>query len=183
MIKNNGFLVVQKSPTVNKGRYNPLYRGVYRLTPWSMENFKKGFEDPYLSPKYATDDGFIPNLPLAQDVLLQFSTIVKAEDLEILYIRERNETEDMELLPVSGLNILGFDVASDSSPFWSVVDDFPPPDELELQAYLGQLNQNGLFDSVDVARDYLGAYLRRYPEDKESGLVVWEVYLVPQTGD
>jgi hypothetical protein len=88
MRNRDGFIVVQKSPSVNKGRYNPRYRGVDRLVPWSMDQFKKGFDDPYMSPKYATDDGFIISLHLAQEVLQRFSELIAPEDLEIIYIRE-----------------------------------------------------------------------------------------------
>jgi hypothetical protein len=180
MKNRDGFIVVQKSPSVNKGRYNPRYRGVDRLVPWSMDQFKKGFDDPYLSPEYTTDDGFIVSLPLAQEVFQSFSEIIAPEDLEIIYIREVSGIEEESFLAKPGLKMIGFDVAGNGSPFYSIVDDFPPPNEGLFQDFREQLNENGLFESAGLAREYLRIYLERYPEEKNQDVVIWEVYLVTQ---
>jgi len=177
MKNRNGFVVVQKSPSVNRGRFNSIYRGVDRLVPWSKEKFGNGFNDPYLSAKYTTDDGFIRNLPLAKEVVSYFSEIVGSDNLEILYIMERSGAEELGSLPGRGLSVLGFDVAGNESPFYSIVNDFPPPSEVSFQGFREQLNENGLLGSVDLAREYLTVYLQRYPEERDQEFVIWEVYL------
>lgn len=179
MNNREGFVVVQKSLNSWEAHHNPKYQGVDRLVPWTMENYSKGFDDPYESAKYAKE-GLIHNLPLANEVLQIFTEIVEPDNLEIIYIRERTRVEELTALLDSEYKSLGFDVAGNGSPFYSIVSDFPPPSEASFHVFGEQLNENGLFDSVVVAKDYFDAYLERYPEEQDQGIVIWEVYLVSQ---
>ncbi|HEU0293300.1 MAG TPA: hypothetical protein VFR47_11230 [Anaerolineales bacterium] len=180
MNKNDGFIVVQRPLASGEARNNPRYRGIDRLIPWSMEHYSKGFDDPYLSPEYATDEGLIRSALLAQKVLLIFTEIVEPADLEILYVRKATPNKESTPPALPEYRFVGFDVAADSSPFYSLVSDFPPTSEISFQTFREQFNENGLFDEMEVARDYLEAYLERYPEDRDKGIIVWEIYRLEQ---
>lgn len=175
---SDGFVIVQESANPNKGRFNPRYRGVDRLVTWSEEQFARGFSDPYLSSEYTTADGFIPSLDLAHQAISLFAEFVTPEDLKILYVREALELQKPAFLMQPEPKLLGFDVAGRGSPFYSIVNDFPAPEEAGFVAFRDRLNENGLFDSRSLAIEYLKAYVGRYPEEGDQELVVWEVYLL-----
>lgn len=178
MTDKEGFVVVQKTLYSWEAPHNQCYRGVDRLVPFSMEHYSKGFDDPYVSSKYATEDGLIPSLSIAQEFLQIFTKIVEPDDLEILYVRESTNYGEKAPPVAMRFKFLGFDVASNGRPFYSLVSDFPPPSEASFKVFREQLNENGLFDLIETAKDYFVAYLEHYPHAQDQGTIIWEVYLV-----
>ncbi len=178
MERIQGYVVVQKTANANRGRFNPYYRGVDRLVPWSVDIYGKGFRDPYLSPRFTTDDGFILALELAKGVLAQYAQIMPVQDLDILYITRTLEVRDSALSNPALRKLLGIDVANNGSPFYSIVYDFPPPTEHSFLPFRRRLNENGLFDALGTAEEYPQLYVKRYPEEAEHELVKWYVYIV-----
>ncbi len=169
-----GFVVVLKSKKPAVPGADPRYRGVDRLVPWNWSDFERGFEDPYLSKQYTTDEGFIINLSLAREVLKLYSSVIDPEELEIIYVRPAPEDGTSAPLPVP-MSVLGFDVAGNMSPFYSIVYDWVPPADTEFDSFWERLNDNGLFDSPEDARAFLTQRLERYSEYRDQGIVVLEV--------
>jgi hypothetical protein len=66
------------------------------------------------------------------------------------------------------LTPLGHDVASVKGDFWSIVEDFS--DSKWAVPYRSQLNSNGLFDSCEVALQYLQEYQDHKEADFDMGL-------------
>jgi len=178
MAPHEGYLVVLRSQLPTETLYNPRYKGLYRIPPFSMKKYRDGFDDPYVFGKYVTAEGLIPDLMSAQEVLRRFTQIEPVENLEVICVRDRADVPSRPV-KLEGLQLLGFDVASDR-PFWSIVNDSPPPSDPRFERYLSLLNEHGLFDFDIQAREYLDAYLSHFPKDQDKGLRVWEVDLVEQ---
>jgi len=176
MTPQEGFLVVLKLQLPTETLYNPRYKGLYRTPPFSMEKYAEGFDDPYVFGTYMDANGLIPDISLAQEVLQRYTQIEPAGNLEIIYV---HALENAPLRPIQedGFQFLGFDIATDR-PFWSIVNDSPSPTDSRFARFLDQLNENGLFSSAKLARDFLEAYLLHFQKDRDKGLKVWEVYRV-----
>jgi len=170
---SEGYLVVLRWQLPTETLYNPQYKGVYRIPPFSMEKYENGFDDPYLFGKYTDDDGLIPELSLAKEMLQDYTEIEPSQNLEIIYARNQ---QTFSSKPISkDLLFLGFDIAT-TMPFWSIVNDSPAPSDPRFHDYLKLLNESGLFDSEKVVGDYLASYLLHYPS-KGKHLRIWEVYV------
>jgi hypothetical protein len=176
MNEATGFLVVLKRPDQVLHSYNPKYRGLYRTRPFYVEEYEKGFNDPYFSGKFTDGHGLVPNLQLAIQVLDELSKVETPTAFEILHVKEWTASSTLVEEAVSEL-FLGFDIACDS-PFWSIVVDSPNPNDPEFRGFLTRLNQYGLFGSAEEARAYLEKYLASYPDKRELVLRMWQVHLV-----
>ncbi len=170
----SGFLVVLKYLPPDQTLYNPHYKGIDRTPPFSLENYQKGFDDPYLSRKYTNSYGLMPNIELARDALKDFSQTERIENLEIIFVQEWDRVQ-FDLL--NDYEFLGYDVAADR-PFWSIVNESPSPDDPHFNAILSKLNKYGLFTDARLANEYLDTYLSRFQSKHIEGLKIWEVYLV-----
>lgn len=171
-----GYLVVLKPGLADAVLNNSKYRGLYRTPPYSMESYQKGFDNPYVFEKSISEDGLIPTLDLAQSVRIKFTEIHKFDDLEIIYVQTWNSSVQPEVT-IPNVRFLGFDIAG-TAPFWSIVGDCPSSSDPRFHNELGQLNEYGLFDTVDLAEKYFKNHLTHFTEGRDQGLVIWRVYLV-----
>ena len=170
---SRGYLVVLKAPADVQQSYNPRYRGLYRMRPFHIDEYEKGFDDPYMSGQYTDDHGLIPTVALARQVLEKYSDVERADAFEIIYAKDEPAAATAFSDSV-GHHFLGYDVACDA-PFWSIVVDAPSdPRFLEWL----NLNQNGLFESAEHAIAYLNKYRSQFPEKQDVVLKIWELYLV-----
>lgn len=161
-----GYLVVLKSPKAILECPNPNYRGLFRTRPFFIDEYEKGFDDPYFSGKYTDEHGLIFNLPLAKQVLQNYIKVENPADFEIIFVGTNKLGNEHRSMPKE-LRFLGFDIAC-FSPFWSIVVDLRS----------AQLNANGLFNTLVDAVTYYDYYLSS--QDKDQGLIlnIWEVYNV-----
>lgn len=171
---HQGYLVVLKSSLPYEKHIR--YKGIDRTPPFSLESYEAGFNDPYLFGKYLTPVGLIPTFSFAQEALQAYSQIKDVDNLEIIYVQTCDEFAP-KTIEASGSRFLGFDAAGER-PFWSIVNDSPPPDDPIYQPHLSQLNDQGLFSSWQIAKNYLETYLRNHPRKNNTGLHIWEVYSV-----
>lgn len=167
-----GFLVVLKSLRSGETIYNPNYKGIDRTPPFSLEEYEMGFNDPYLGGKYVNPDGLIPNLQLASQALVDFSKIEPAENLEIIFVQEWSKGQ---IEKEHTFNLLGYDIATDR-PFWSIVNDSPSLTNPHFSGFLNALNKNGLFNSPQLAEEYLKTYILHIKKDQVSDLKIWVIF-------
>jgi len=138
------------------------------MPPWSQKDADSGFEDPYVFSDLAPY-GLMKNVEDARRVVEMYAPLYSPSELEILFVGGGSE----ELQPPTGAVFLGYDVASSSSPFWSVVGD--PPLDPYLRLMLRVHNANGLFDTHEDAVSFLNAFWER--KTQEMGpMRVWAVY-------
>ena len=168
--------MVLRSPEDISRSGNPRYEGLYRSPHWSQEKFEQGFDDPYVFGDSTNEAGLVRSLELARQVQHRFAQIESPEMLEIIYARTRERTS-VPPSPGPGLGFLGFDVAC-YAPFWSIVADWPS--DARAEDFAAQLNQHGLFESIEDAQEYLDVYRARWLTDAEQSVVLhlWQVYLV-----
>jgi hypothetical protein len=170
-----GYLIVLKSPGDILASENPHYKGLYRIPPWSQKNYEEGFDDPYVFGNFTDKTGLIPTLSKVQQALAHFTKVIPTESLEIIYAQQYNAAE----IPsqTANSNFLGYDVAGEESPFWSIVADFPFP-EPGFKRFVDKLNSFGLFSAVADAKEYLKLYIARKLSHYDSPLVLWSIYRV-----
>ena len=173
---HSGYLVVLKSLPDQYTQYNHRYKGIDRTPPFSLESYRAGFDDPYLSREYIGLDGFIHSFELAQKVLDIYSQTEPAENLEIIFAREWNEHQSGRM---AEYRLLGYDIASDR-PFWSIVNDSPSPEDPRFKPFLSQLNENGIFGMAELAAQYLAEYSRSQSTNGK-GLKLWVIYSPSQS--
>ena len=150
---------------------NPRYRGIDRLPPYSPANADdREALDEYVFGNYKNDEGLIPELALARELLSKFTR--SHSELEIIYVADH---ESAATNVPSGIQFLGFDVAGES-PFWSIVGDFPP--DPASQVFVDVLNNHGLFASKEDAQKYLERYRSQWQEDPDLILSIWAVHAV-----
>ncbi len=169
MNRGEGFLVVLRSPEEVLRSRNPHYRGIDRLPPYPPANDDdQEALDEYVFGHYKNDEGLIPELAQAKELLSKFAR--SRQEFEIIYVADHEPGMNLQ----SG-QFLGFDVAG-QSPFWSIVGDLPP--DPTSRVFADTLNKHGLFDSKEDARRYLETYRSRWQEDPDLVLRIWEVHLV-----
>ena len=157
-----------------------LYQGLHSIVPWDQEAYERGFDDPFVFTELGELD-LLPTLEVARHVLDRYAEIHPRESLAILYARVR-DVSSPSALSRRGLKFSGYDVANTGQPFYSIVwdNDFQSGPLTTRFAHLR--NQAGLFDSANVAREYMEAYLSEaLAHDRAydpAELVIWEVYLV-----
>lgn len=176
MTKLDGYLVVLRPELANTNLNNSKYRGLYRTPLDSMENYKRGFDNPYVFEKSISTDGLIPTIDLAHKARNKFTEIYQYNDLEIIYVQTSNGTA-YTATDLANENFLGYDIAG-IAPFWSIVGDCPLLSDPRFQGELSQLNNAGLFDSIIVAEEYFLNHLEHLTEGRDQGLMIWKVYLV-----
>jgi hypothetical protein len=179
MTKAEGYLVVLKSEVIRKEFpfNNPNYRGLYRTPPFLMETYEKGFDDPYAFGNQTNEEDLIPTLGSVHKVQAKYSELYKPEEMETIYVQTW-EGEERTVTKVSNSLLLGYDVAGGRLPFWSIVGDCPPLNDVKIGPLLTQLNSNGLFDSGELAQEYFTSHLEFYSYGREQGLRVWAIYLI-----
>jgi len=143
------------------------------MPPWSLRQFKEGFDDPYMFGNYVNEVGLIKTLSSAQEVAERFTEVIAPSELEIIYSQTCEEDPRQ---PV-GFQFLGYDVAAPESPFWSLVADFP----LNISAFrvfFEKLNENGLFGIKADAKNFLTAYRNHKVLHYDTPKVLWMIYCV-----
>lgn len=167
-----GFLVVVRSPKDALQSSNPCYRGLDRMPPYPTENDAvEEALDEYVFGEYKNEEGVIPSLDLAKELLKRFNSL--SQKFELIYTLSCDEARPA--LQPQEFTSLGFDVAC-HAPFWSPVGDLPIG--VEIKSFRDRLNEHGLFAFFEDAKEYLAAYRSQWLEDSETVLTIWEVYLV-----
>jgi hypothetical protein len=167
-----GYLVVDEHQRHLESIGLPDYRGLYRVHPWSEQEYEAGFNDPYVFGNYVNSAGLIPTVAEAHEVRERFLEVHPHAELEVLWTRECGICVDVP----PDYAFLGIDVAC-TAPFWSILADLPP--DAFVQEAKDRKNQNGLFRGEADARWYLSQYRIRHPESTGTDLFLWEVYAVP----
>jgi hypothetical protein len=177
MSNYSGFLVVEKHAKQNARLPNVHYRGLGTRVPWDQREYEKGWNDPLVFGDYTDQRFLIRSLALARDVLSRYAEIRPREGMEIMYVRTWEEPPQVPLdsLGPDDLHFLGYDVAYERGPFYSVVGDFPSLPIFRI--FLERLNEHGLFCSPHDAKAYLEFYRAQKLYEWEQTYVVWEVYL------
>jgi len=176
-ITRQGFLVVLKSPEEQKETADPRYKGIYRMPPHFLppvpEDWKDEEEamDKYIFDDRFNDDdeiGFIPNLKNAKILLQMFSK--SKREFEIIFCKTAES--DNEMPPDFNVEELGYDVAENMAPFWSIVSEI----DNDLGEYQDSLNENGLFNSYKEAQNFLNFYVKNQLDDWDSDFEIWKIY-------
>lgn len=161
-----GFLVVIV-PDGIRFPQNERYRGVDRRPPVDLD-LAEHFRDPYLYSDDIDETGLISNLVAAQNILLEYSSVMRVEDLEIVA-----SSDHESILELPSIFPAGFDVAGSEANFWSILGDFPSG--AEVDSFRAKLNDYGLFSDRRDAADYLQAYRRGNFADSDAPFSVWSV--------
>src|SRR2546426_4863141 len=156
-----------------EGSKNLKYRGVDRLPPYPSDVIEeKEAIDEYVFGDYKAADGTIPTLEKAKQLIRLFSR--SPRPFEIIYYETVEEAQESE--SDAGMSVLGYDVASPGGDRWSIVSDFPPAPE--MQHFVAELNEFGLFGTQWVAQRFLEEYKRLQLPDYDMDLRVLRVYEV-----
>jgi hypothetical protein len=162
-----GFLIVKaKSPP----SYARLYRGVDRLSyqlPYpTPENTPDEVVDLY--NRAETEEGFLVHFPAAKSICAFLHSMGEVE-YTILQCAVNRKTGVSEDAHDNCFRFLGYDVAYWGGDLFSMIlnglfwKQIP-----QLANFKESLNENGLFDSMEVARAYQGAYLS-LPDTEHQG--------------
>lgn len=188
MSKLCGYLVVLKStmeilksefPPHYQGRWNTRYQGIDRMpayyfpheSPFPEENLAM---DLYVfSGNYKDDNGLIPSLSKAQELLKMFLASSRRE-FEIIYV-ETCDDEEQTCMELPNMVELGYDVAGEA-PFYSHVFDFPRGED--FKGFFESLNEHGLFGSVHLAREFLSKCVALGVPDIDDGVRIWRIFRV-----
>ncbi len=127
--------------------------------------------DEYVFGDWKDDQGFIPTLDRANELLERFAR--SSRRFEVIYASQADRYDAGCVPTTENFRFLGFDVAS-GTPFWSIVADLPR----ELLFVATRLNENGLLDQIRDAKEYLAAYHASDLADDSPFLRIWDVYLV-----
>ena len=159
---------------------NALYQGLHSIVPWDQDAYERGFEDPIVFTEVGDLD-LLPTLEVARQILDRYAEIHPRESLAILYARV-HDVSSPSALSRRGLKFSGYDAANTGQPFYSIIWDNKWQSGSSTTRFAQFRNQAGLFDSADVAREYMDAYLSEAHSDDAAydpgELVIWEVYLV-----
>lgn len=165
-----GYLVVLERPERSLPN-NPKYRGLDRLPPQpALLRQEAEALDAYVFGKYKDANGLIPSEERARELRDLFA--VSPRSFEIICV----ETVDDESSPPRR-TLLGYDVAGET-PFESAVGNWPGQLFAECRV---RLNEFGLFQSADEAKEFFHQFRRMYP-DEQPGLMVWRVWAVGEVG-
>lgn len=161
----SGYLVVLL-PDETSSLRNSHYRGIDRLPFVTIDSFDP--DDPMWTSRFWDLIGLIPTRALANEVMSGLMRRRPHEALEIIAV-------DEVIPPFTGIlpSDLGFDVAGSTSPFYSLLLDFPP--DAEMQPFRHRLNTSGLFSVAADAAEYLDAYRRLQLADFDLPYSIWKI--------
>ena len=174
-----GFWVVEIDYKSRAGKLNSSYRGVSRKPPF----FFREYLPPEWEPEYEVMDlytfderfnndfGFISTLDDAK-ILLDMFREVSPRKFEIIYLK--HAIPDDKISPDFPVEELGYDVAEDIYPHWSILEDFSS----HQVEFLDKVNKYGLFDNIEDADRIRKDYVEKELPEYDRGLVVWRVYRV-----
>jgi hypothetical protein len=167
--------IVTIFPFVESSAYHGPYARVPGQVPWPGDATVR---DPFIFGDYYGDDGLIERYESAVSVRSIYSEIHSPESLEILWV----STEDDPTPPPESSRLIGIDVASPSSPFYSPVLDLSARKLWDFDQLGVALNQFGLLTSAEDARTFISRYRQLDAGvsefDRERRLTSWRVYLV-----
>ena len=165
-------------------RTKTFYRGLYRATPTHMHDISK-------LPSGSLGEALSLYLRLVEsedelistaDVAKQCATVLKnaGEEYEIVVCDLIVAADTESRIDDKGTQLFGYDVAWLGGSFYSIVFDglIYRPDGFE--EYEKLLNRYGLFENVDIAREYRNSYMSLPRTKREEGeFFLWGVWALP----
>ncbi len=156
---------------------NPSYRGLERAPSWTPEKDALGF-NPIQISEFENDEEMIADFDAVVWLLDWYSQFEDPSSLEVVYAEPAGG--DPPAPPRScAFEWLGIDIST-PRPFYSLLSVLPeaPP----LASYVERLNENGLFNSIEDATEYLDAWFRSNggtdPDIDREDLQLSDVYLL-----
>lgn len=155
MNRNLGYLVVLKTSYESDISLNKRYRGIDRLPPYPTDIVEeKDALKQYVFGDYKNEDGFIEEISNAHELEEKFD--ISNREYEIIFCISKLDKSINKENDFSG-KLLGYDIADCKTPFWSSLNDYPT--DKYMSKYLSELNESGLFDSIENAMEYLKDYI------------------------
>ncbi len=160
-----GFLIV-----IADSRYG-RYKGIDRVPPYPPENADEAIAtEEFALGNYKSDDtNLIDSLDQAIHLLRMFASARRA--FELIYCSTELEGSNDGGVPTT--ITYGYDVASVTADYWSIVSDFSS--SKWANTFRSELNEFGLFEDRSTAENYMSEYRLNDEADADSP---FEVVLV-----